>query len=62
MSQCRHSHPFPEHCTECRDEQITWSIKQDERKRVIDMINRRLTESASRDVRMALLRLRDEIK
>ena len=59
---CRHNHPFPEHCTECRDEAARWSAQADERKRIVDLINHRLTESHSRDVRMALLRLRDDLK
>lgn len=59
---CRHNHPFPEHCTECHTEAARWSAKADERKRVMDLINNRLTESHSRDVRMALLRLRDDLR
>lgn len=59
---CRHNHPFPEHCAQCKDEAARWSAKADERKRVMDLINNRLTESHSRDVRMALLRLRDDLR
>lgn len=61
MSQCRHSHPFPEHCAQCKDEAARWSAQKDERQRIMDLINNRLTESHSRDVRMALLRLRDDL-
>lgn len=59
---CRHNHPFPEHCTECKREADRWSAQADERKRIMDLINNRLTESHNRDVRMALLRLRDDLK
>ena len=62
MSHCRHNHPYPENCAECRDEAARWSAQADERKRIMDLINHRLTESHSRDVRMALLRLRDDLK
>lgn len=58
---CRHNQP-PELCPDCKTETARWSAQADERKRIIDLINKRRTESASHDVRMALLRLRDEIK
>ena len=59
---CRHNHPYPEHCELCNIEAARWSAQADERKRIMDLINNRLTESHSRDVRMALLRLRDDLK
>mgnify|MGYP003451525860 FL=1 len=59
MIHCPHRHPMGEsHCTACNEDKA----RANERQRVIDMINLRLTASASRDVRMALLRLKDEIK
>jgi hypothetical protein len=55
---CRHGYESINHCVECN----TDKAKADEKQRVLDLINQRLTESASRDVRMALLRLRDDLK
>lgn len=56
---CPHKHPLgKEFCTECDNDKA----RANERQRVLDLINQRLTESASRDVRMALLRLRDDLK
>ena len=56
---CPHAQPFGEdYCTHCQADKA----RADERQRVLDLINQRLTESASRDVRMALLRLRDDLK
>lgn len=59
MIHCPHRHPMGEsYCTACNEDKA----RANERQRVIDMINHRLTESASRDVRMALLRLRDDLR
>lgn len=58
MIHCQHRHPLGEsYCVECN----TDKVKADERQRVLDLINHRLTESASRDVRMALLRLKGDL-
>ncbi len=74
---CPHKHPLgKEFCTECdndkaRANEIWLAIVEVDGhrasflgsgQRVLDLINQRLTESASRDVRMTLLRLRDDLK
>ena len=58
---CRHNHPFPEHCTECRDEQVAWSIKQDEKARILKIVNRHF-EQADMHGKVLLAGLRDELR
>jgi hypothetical protein len=54
MIHCPHRHDQGEpYCPACQ--------RDKERQRVLDLINQRLTESHSRDVRMAFLRLKDEL-
>ena len=46
------------YCPQCNKE----TARSNERQRVLDMINLRLTAAQSGDVRHALLRLKDELR
>jgi anti-sigma factor RsiW len=59
---CRHNHPFPEHCSECKTEAARWGAQADERQRIMSIINKKFETARSREVRVALAILRDEIK
>jgi hypothetical protein len=59
MIHCPHRHPMGEsYCTACQQDKA----KVSERQKILDLINQRLTEAHSREIRMMLLRLKDDIK
>lgn len=59
MIHCPHRHPYGEsYCTKCQKDKAATS----EKKKVLDLINHRISEAHSEDVIRTLMRLKEDIQ